>query len=573
MEADAPFDVFVSYSEKDRLIAQALVERLRREGVRYWWAPEALMGGTNYQEVIARDIPRCRALLLLLSDKAGYSNHVRKEVAIAMEEGKPILPVRIEKMETPVHLRYALTGEQWLDAFPGFRQHLDTIARTLLTLLESLRQETPVVRLLEPADGATPARGTPLRVVFDVMPGSERRLRRMRLELRRDGTLLHHRALAESEIHDRGGRHEVEWQLPDAVADGGKFQLAVLAADNHGQEGVAQTQGSFALGGPAATPVPEPMPAASPAPAAAAPPVAKPSPTRAGRAAEGAFAALFGVGAWSFRLVWVLALAGAAASVAHQFLEPYAAKRDYKTWSAPPPSLELPASMLKGGLFDRSGPGSKSAEMVNESPPPGKQPEPATPAPPQFPRSDLRTKMLEDAARSAGSPYLGRDNPNPLENMRVFAGPRIPGRPVMAIFNIPRRSDEYSIGWHAPIPQEEADKVPFWTAAGQGAGLGARLGLVAGVVAGLLAFGIAAVRRIPLAMLPLVEEKTFWSDFGIVVAVVGLTILDTGAKLPDTGRWSTPLFCWVAGLTAFCLLVSNTVKNALNHRRQQALLG
>ena len=206
MDAETPFDVFVSYSDKDRLIAQALVERLRRERVHYWWAPETLGGGTNYQEVIARDLPRCRLLLLLLSDKAGYSKHVRKEVMIAMEEGKPILPVRIENVETPVHLRYALTGEQRLDAFPGFRKHLDAIARTVLTLLESLRRETPVVRLLEPADGSAAVRGAALRVGFEITAGEERRLKRVRLELRRNGVLLHHRALAESEINHRGGK-------------------------------------------------------------------------------------------------------------------------------------------------------------------------------------------------------------------------------------------------------------------------------------------------------------------------------------------------------------------------------
>ncbi len=689
MEPDTLYDLFLSYSEKDRLIAEALVERLKKDGVRYWWAPETLQGGTNYQEVIARDIPRCRLLLLLLSDKAGYSNHVKREVMIAMEEGKPILPVRIENVEPPVHLRYALTGEHRLDAFPKFREHLNKIADALLSLLESLRRETPVVRLLEPADGDVSARGAPLRVIFEVVPGADRRVKRVRLELRRDGTLLHHRALAESEIDDRGGRHEVEWRLPEALADGGRFQLAVLASDNNGQEGSAQMQGSFALGvaapsaGVGEIPKPEPVeetrpetmtavdvkpepvqttatpletvqPPSEPVMASVAPerrksaatsaapraaqaevprspvPSARPAPSLASRVAGGAFAALFGVGAWSLRLVWVLALTGAAAGLGHHWLEPLSAVQ--KTHMVPVPDVYpvTPGSDDPDSLFYRPRePGSAAARMVKESAakpssellkspglqtaperpavspglkltpdqlktplpapapgrttdpsgapvlpelliPPAPAPSPVTPKTSPFMTGDLRTKMLQGAGLTQPAPGLGRFNP---DNWRNVKGPREPGRPIMALINIVRRTDKYSIGWHAPIPPYENDKVTAWTAIGRGAGLGAMLGLVAGIVAGLLAFLIAAVRSIPLAMLPLVEEKTFWSDFGIVVIVAGLTILDTGAKQPDSGRWSTPLFWWVAGLTIFCLLASQTVHNAANYRRQRAMLG
>jgi len=620
MEADTLYDLFLSYSEKDRLIAEALVERLKTERVRYWWAPETLQGGTNYQEVIARDIPRCRLLLLLLSDKAGYSNHVKREVMIAMEEGKPILPVRIENVQPPVHLRYALTGEHRLDAFPKFREHLDKISGALLSLLESLRRETPVVRLLEPADGGASAKGAPLRVVFEVVPGADRRVKRVRLELRRDGTLLHHRALAESEINDRGGRHSVEWLLPEMLADGGRFQLAVLASDNNGQEGSAQMEGSFALGAtavpalealpqpagvvaPAATPPKtedspvegrdavaneteppltvreEPRPVAAPAPAAAVS-LPKPAPSRGARVAGGTFAALFGMGAWSFRLVWVLALTGAVAGLGHHLLEPLAAVRKHTVYF-PPPRVEIPDTIRPGGLFDRSrfGPGS-AAEQMLKAPLPGAAtnppPVPDNPAPPVNPISEkpLSERMLEGAGLSKQpQPRPGLPATGPFYDMRLMEGPRLPGRPLMALFNIVRRSDDYSIGWHQPIPREEADQVSAWTAIGQGAGLGAMLGLVAGIVAGLLAAGIAAVRRLPMEMLPLAEEKTFWSDFGIVVIVTGLTIIDTGARQPDTGRWTTPLFWWVAGLTIFCLLASQTVQNAVNQRRQRALLG
>jgi hypothetical protein len=99
------------------------------------------------------------------------------------------------------------------------------------------------------------------------------------------------------------------------------------------------------------------------------------------------------------------------------------------------------------------------------------------------------------------------------------------------------------------------------------------LGLVAGVIAGLLAIVAAALQKLPLGMLPLGEEETLWADFGLVLIPVALTIFDTGARQPDSGRWTTPLFWWVADLSVLAFLGSSTLNEARNRRRQAAILG
>ena len=80
------FDVFLSYSSRDKLIAEALAERLRRDGFRCWKAPESIPAATPYPEAIVADIPRCRVMLVLLSDKANYSHHVQRELLCARNE-------------------------------------------------------------------------------------------------------------------------------------------------------------------------------------------------------------------------------------------------------------------------------------------------------------------------------------------------------------------------------------------------------------------------------------------------------------------------------------------------------
>lgn len=568
MAADEQFDVFVSYSTKDALIAAALAGRLKSDGVRYWWAPESLAPGTSYQEIIARDIPRCRVMLVLLSDKANYSNHVERELLFALEEGKPILPVRIEPVEPSVKLRYALTGAQRLDAFPSFRQHLDAISGTLRTRLETLKREAPVLKVLEPVDKFTAVRGAPLHVSFEVLLGTERRLKRARLEIRRDGALLAHRPLAESELNDRGGVHHVDWLLPPSLADGGHFQLAVLAGDTEGQEGSAEMQGSFALTTEAPSPAPIAAPPPAPAPVSPAPPVAG-KPSRGARATAGAFATAWTFGVWSFRLVWMLALAGALANVAYTLAEPYTATQESHVYPRPKP-VTLPELIpQRGRVFDLTGPPGSKAEQMTKTKAPT---EPAAPTPKPAP-GDLTSEMLRGAGLSNSGPGLGRFNPSPLEDLYVVKGPRQPGRPVTALISALTHPTEIGKHFHAAIPLENGMAVSLMDAAWQGAGLGARLGIIAGIIAGLLALLSAMVQRLPLEMMPLGEEQHFMADFGILAIVAAVTILDTGADQPDTGRWTTPLFWWVAILTVFCFLGSTALKSALNRKRQAKLLG
>lgn len=584
MAVDEPFDVFVSYSAKDELIAGALVERLKREGIRYWWAPESLPPGISYQRSIARDIPRCRLVLVLLSDKSNRSHHVERELLIALDEGKPILPVRIEDVKPSEQLRYVLAGPHRMDAFPPFREHLDRIAATLVTWLETLRREAPVVRVLEPADHLTIVKDAPLRVSFIVLLGTERRLKRARLEIRRDGNLLAHRSLAESEINDHGGMQSVEWLLPATLPDGGHFQLAVLAVDTDGQEGSAQMEGSFAVdaSAPAMEPevvvvamereaVVEPTPASAPPSPASPPPDTKPEgqPSRRARAAESAFAAVIALGTWSFRLVWMLAIAGAVAGFAHQLAEPYTATQESHIYPRPQP-VEIPALRPDSLFVTPHEGGSSAARMIREKTP-GKAGGEANgnPAPPPpAPAPALSGNILEGLDRLTGT-----HTPPPLDNFYRIKGPRESGRPIMALLNTLKDPSKIGTYFHSAIPMPDGQKVSLMGAAWRGVVLGARLGLIAGVIAGLLSMVSALVQRLPLEMMPLGEEQHLMADFGILAIVVALTVFDTGAKLPATGRWTTPLCWWVGILTVFCFIGSNALKSSLNRKRQESMLG
>ena len=63
------------------------------------------------QEIVAA-IRDCKVLILAISKKSGNSENVVKEVALASEGRKRILPVYLEHAEIPESMAYQLAGIQ-----------------------------------------------------------------------------------------------------------------------------------------------------------------------------------------------------------------------------------------------------------------------------------------------------------------------------------------------------------------------------------------------------------------------------------------------------------------------------
>jgi hypothetical protein len=64
------------------------------------------------------------------------SNHVSKEVGLALERDKALLPVRVEDVMPTGSLQYLLQLVQWVDAFPGpMRDHLAQVRRSVASVV------------------------------------------------------------------------------------------------------------------------------------------------------------------------------------------------------------------------------------------------------------------------------------------------------------------------------------------------------------------------------------------------------------------------------------------------------
>jgi len=133
-----PHEVFVSHSTKDKIAADAVVARLEREGLRCWCAPRDIIPGSSWATSIVNAITNCKAMVVVFSQNANTSDHIRREVERAVGHGVPVVPLRIEDVMPQGDLEYFLSSSHWMDAItPPFERHLDELANKLKSLLEA----------------------------------------------------------------------------------------------------------------------------------------------------------------------------------------------------------------------------------------------------------------------------------------------------------------------------------------------------------------------------------------------------------------------------------------------------
>ena len=111
-------DVFISYSTKDKRVADALVHYLEERRIGCWIAPRDIAGGAEYADVIVGAIETTRIVLVLFSDAAQHSQWVRSEINRAMTLGKVIIPVKIADVIPEKGMGLYLGDRHWVDIYP-----------------------------------------------------------------------------------------------------------------------------------------------------------------------------------------------------------------------------------------------------------------------------------------------------------------------------------------------------------------------------------------------------------------------------------------------------------------------
>jgi hypothetical protein len=82
-------DVFISYASPNSTVGETVCEALERAGVTCWIAPRDVTPGASYAGQIIHAIDAAKAIVLILSQNAGSSPHVLREVERAASKRHP----------------------------------------------------------------------------------------------------------------------------------------------------------------------------------------------------------------------------------------------------------------------------------------------------------------------------------------------------------------------------------------------------------------------------------------------------------------------------------------------------
>ncbi|MCR5811128.1 MAG: TIR domain-containing protein [Lachnospiraceae bacterium] len=134
---DRDHDVFISYSSKNKNIADAIVADLEQNGIKCWYAPRDIYPGEDWAGAIKNAIGSTKIFVLVFTDESNRSHQVTNEVTLAVNGGKIIIPFRLSGSDMNDTLLYYLSSVHWLDAVSQpLNQNIETLRMQISALLD-----------------------------------------------------------------------------------------------------------------------------------------------------------------------------------------------------------------------------------------------------------------------------------------------------------------------------------------------------------------------------------------------------------------------------------------------------
>ena len=129
---DAPHRIFLSYSRKDADKVNIVCRLLNEMNIPYWIDRKGVFSGSNFKELIVKAISTTDIVLFFSSENSNKSLNVAKEISIADQFGKTIIPLRLD--DSPMHpkISYDLAGIDFLDLFTFDEKNLQKLRNAIL---------------------------------------------------------------------------------------------------------------------------------------------------------------------------------------------------------------------------------------------------------------------------------------------------------------------------------------------------------------------------------------------------------------------------------------------------------
>ena len=135
---------FLSYSRRDQAIALRLADDLIASGVSVWVDQYDIQPSQHWDRAVEAAVRGCRGFIAVLSPASVASPNVADEVSVAIDDGKLIIPVMVERCTPPLRM----TRMQYIDAITNY----DDALRRCLVAIRNATTEAGAVNSVLPPD-------------------------------------------------------------------------------------------------------------------------------------------------------------------------------------------------------------------------------------------------------------------------------------------------------------------------------------------------------------------------------------------------------------------------------------
>jgi hypothetical protein len=147
-----PETYFLSYSRSDQELALRLAAYVRSHDISLWVDQLDIRPSEHWDRAIERAVNNCRGIVVILSPRSVASDNVADEISFALDAGKSVLPVMIERCNLPLRI----TRMQVIDATADYEKALEQCVTELRrTKVPASRREPsarPDAGAIRPAD-------------------------------------------------------------------------------------------------------------------------------------------------------------------------------------------------------------------------------------------------------------------------------------------------------------------------------------------------------------------------------------------------------------------------------------
>ena len=134
--------IFISYSSKNKNVADALCHYLEEHNIPCWIAPSDILPGQTWAGAIVQAISNCSAMVLIYTAESNASHQVANEVDKAFSYGKTIIPFIVDATPMNDDLNYYLSRKHWLVAYPNYKENFKPLVDSLIRLIPDLQNHT-----------------------------------------------------------------------------------------------------------------------------------------------------------------------------------------------------------------------------------------------------------------------------------------------------------------------------------------------------------------------------------------------------------------------------------------------